>query len=479
VDAFISALEGEDLMATQLTSHPGQTLLWLGAAAKTLLGLTEQHFPYTPESFPAVHRAQVFPIALVTSLAVAFVYLLLLKLTKPTTALLGGLLLALDPFFIANSRVFQLDALLASFMMLSALPLLVYFKDRRWGFLALSAICGALAILTKLTAVFLVPYLFLTLFVDWVITRNKLRHYFLAVGIWLLTFALIFTTVYPAMWASPVLALKNIKWLLGQQALLSPHPRTSFFLGRVVSEPGVLYYPVVLALRSTPITLILGILGVFLGIGRLLKKKLSLAPHLLLFVLFFLLAITIASKKGNRYALPAVLGLDVLAAYGLVWASAWFSGKFASKVSGFRVWIIPCVLFTIYFLLFLPLNSHYLSFYNPLFGGARVARKTIVLGWGEGFYEVAEYLNQKPNAEKLKVLSFFEGSLAPLFKGRVFKFGQVGDSGVDYLVFYVSQVQRGIDAEIVGKYFSSEEPEYVVELNGVDYAWIFRAKKDV
>jgi len=491
VDQFTSALGGGDLMATQLTSHPGQTLLWLGAAVKKI-GNFSGAFPYSVERFPVVHRAMVFPIILITSATAVCVFLLLLKIAQPLVALAGGLFVGLDPFFIANSRVFQLDALLASFMILSTLSLLIYLKDRRWAFLVFSAVMGGLAILTKLTAVFLIPYILLVLVIDLATAsfnpsglKSVTRRVFPAAA-WLGMVGLVFVVLYPAMWSNPILALKNVKWLLGQQELLGAHPGTSFFLGKVVPEPGTLYYLFVLALRSTPISFIFGAIGLVWGIKEFLKTKKSSYPlFLILYSLFFILQITIASKKGNRYALPAVLGLDVLAAYGILNIKYWIlntrarilDAQYSISSIQYRV-VFASLLFGFYLLLFVPLDSRYLSFYNPLFGGAKTARKTIVMGWGEGFYEVAQYLNQKPNAKELKVLSFFESSLTPLFKGKVFKFGDVDDSKVDYLVFYVSQIQRGIDAEIVEKYFSLEKPEYIVKLNGVEYCWIFTGEPD-
>lgn len=476
VDSFIFALREKHFLDTQVSAHPGTTLLWLSGVAKSLAGFESQKFPYNSETFPQVHRAMVFPIVLANSLAAAGVYLLLRKLTSGMIAFVAGLLVALDPFFIAHSRVVQMDGLLASLMVISVLSLLVHQKTQLKRCLILSALIGGLAILTKFSALFLIPFLLLVLGINFVF-RRRLWLSVEDLVLWGVICLLTITVFYPAFWEDPILAARNLKLFFMQGAvegaLLSVHPRDTFFLGKVTSNEGWFFYPLVLALRSTPITFVFGIVGGIWGIRKFLKKRDTVPLFVILYSLFFLIQMTIGAKKGDRYLLPAVLGLDILAAYGLARVI-----DLIIRLKKYQI-LFTFLLFAVCFFILAPLNSHYLAYYNPLFGGAKTARKTIVVGWGEGFYEVAQHLNQKPNAEKLKVLSFFESSLTPLFKGKVFKFGRVEDSKVDYLVFYVSQVQRGIDAEVVEKYFSSQKPEYVVKLNGVEYAWIFKAKKDV
>jgi len=322
IDNFTAAVREGNWFYTQQSLHPAVTFEWLAAGGRALFG---------SGSFWSDHYAMVLPIALVTSLTVVGVYLLLLRLFDPVTSFVASLLIALDPFFLAHSRVVQMDALLASFMILSVLSLLVYVKERRRGLLVLSALMGGLAILTKLPALFLVPYVALVLVLGCFVRKRRPTIYDLrfaagAVLVWGLVAFAIFFVLYPAMWVKPFLTVKNLIYGLVGRGLTAGGEGvgTTFYLGQVVERPGVLLYPLVLALRSTPLTFVFGVVGGMWGVREFLrKKKLPVALCLLFFVLFFAFQMTIVAKAGDRYLLPAFLGLDILAGYGLVRVVPW------------------------------------------------------------------------------------------------------------------------------------------------------------
>jgi hypothetical protein len=111
-----------------------------------------------------------------------------------------------------------------------------------------------------------------------------------------------------------------------------------------------------------------------------------------------------------------------------------------------------------------------LSFYNPLLGGAAAARRTTVVGWGEGLDQVAGYLNAQPEAARQRIAVYFP--LVRNFQGMVD--GTVSEIGdpvpVDYVVDYVNAAQRDqTPPEVMGL-----SPSFVVRINGVIYARVFR-----
>jgi hypothetical protein len=122
---------------------------------------------------------------------------------------------------------------------------------------------------------------------------------------------------------------------------------------------------------------------------------------------------------------------------------------------------------------------YYLTYYNPVLGGARVAQRIVTIGWGEGLDLAAAYLNQKPNAESLKVTAWHHAAFAPYFRGQSSRDpGQFGNAqqvmSNDYLIIYHHQLQLRIYNPDVLTYFQEHyEPEHVVGLNGVDYALIY------
>src|SRR5207237_9147416 len=106
-----------------------------------------------------------------------------------------------------------------------------------------------------------------------------------------------------------------------------PHMQGNFFMGREDDSPGPLFYPVALALRLTPWTL-LGLLLLPIAWRRLramapARRDLAL---LALYVIVFVAAMSLFPKKFNRYIEPVFPALDILAAVGLMGIEDWGVG---------------------------------------------------------------------------------------------------------------------------------------------------------
>jgi hypothetical protein len=114
-----------------------------------------------------------------------------------------------------------------------------------------------------------------------------------------------------------------------------------------------------------------------------------------------------------------------------------------------------------------------MAYYNPIFGGGRVAAKHIVVGWGEGLDMVTEYLNGKPDAERLTLAGFYPRVLMAQFKGSVLPDKQYDPAEADYIVLYVNAVQRDL-ANSLRTAARGRKPEQVVTINGIEYARLFR-----
>jgi hypothetical protein len=103
------------------------------------------------------------------------------------------------------------------------------------------------------------------------------------------------------------------------------------------------------------------------------------------------------------------------------------------------------------------------------------------IGWGEGLNEAAAYLNTLPQAESLKVVSWYSTTFEPYFKGqsiyeideeKISRSSKPGLAG-DYVVFYINQTQRQLPSEGALQFFRAASPVYTVALNGINYAWIY------
>jgi hypothetical protein len=122
-------------------------------------------------------------------------------------------------------------------------------------------------------------------------------------------------------------------------------------------------------------------------------------------------AISLAAKKFDRYALPALVTLVLLAAWGLsTWAAR-------SRVRWRPLLAVVLLLQVAYLAGSLP---HPLTAYNWLAGGRIVARQVLPVGWGEGAGAAARWLSEtvaEPQAATL-FTSNLTGT-APFFPGEI------------------------------------------------------------
>ncbi|MFB0538382.1 MAG: ArnT family glycosyltransferase [Anaerolineae bacterium] len=531
---FLAALLRADWAATFQVGHPGLTTRWTG-----VLGILATYLPRLQTAsgqllvdgqpfqdlladlsahLPEVLTATRYPTAILTSLGVVGLCFLVRLLFGQRAALLSAVIMALEPFYLALSRVIHHDALSTTFMALSLLSFMVHLRERRpFLYLALSGLMAGLALLSKSPSLFLVPFTALLSLgaywlqkgslwpLDWRRTAELGRNW----AIWGLVAALVFVLLWPAMWVDPLDTIQGVIDKASGYAA-SPHERGNFFLGKVGLDPGPFFYPVALLFRLTPLTL-LGLGGsllLLLGLSsetyrnqRRIPNPLRADPHrwrvmqvfaLWAFILLYVLFMTTGAKKFDRYLLPIFPMIDILAALGLlalggvVWE--WVRRRF-ERVLRFRTSALGLGLVLLLQAGFaLPHYPYYLTYYNPLLGGIRQAAQTILVGWGEGYEQVAHYLNQKDDAAHLRVATWYaKQCIGPFFDGQAYKLNVSGQEPIgvvpwydtDYVVSYINQVQRDIPNLATVSFFLSQQPEYVVHIKGLDYASVYKVPQEV
>ncbi|MBE9507048.1 MAG: glycosyltransferase family 39 protein, partial [Chloroflexi bacterium] len=348
---FIEAVLAGDWANTVYSEHPGVALMWpAGVGLKiywALAGITPAAHTVPPD-FEAIHffgpvpvaeiAAALTPLALLIALSIVGVYFLLRRLFDEATAAVAAVLLALSPYYLAQSKILHLDALLATLMLLSALTSLLYRREHHTRHLLLSGALGGLALLAKTPALFLLPFTALVLLVDALRAPQSatctepgqsirnLQSAICNLLLWLLIAALVYVALWPVMWVDPGEGLAAVKWGLTRHATTA-HDTPTFFLGQMLhQDPGPLFYGVTLLFRTSEVELTFLIAAAILGAAHLLRqRRLSQAglDYLLLlaYAAFFLVGMCLGAKKMGRYVLPTLLALDVLAGAGLVaWA---------------------------------------------------------------------------------------------------------------------------------------------------------------
>ena len=519
--AFMVAVEMGAFPETLVAHHPGVITVWI-AALRTFF--TEPHV-----SVQGLALARWFiGVALLSGIGVAA--MLLYRLFGRWVAIIGAAFLSFSPLFLAQSRRVHTDALAAIFVLLAVLFLLLYCgASQKRRYLVGSGIAFGLACLAKSNSLILL----LWLPICFVLFRNReetWRQFFLrglGAGLCFLSCTLLTVfALWPLFW-NPAFLMFGV-CLLGVTlftyrelqkgahqrlslylasvvvvgvvsgymvrtvwkvfdgvawAITTPHNVEHFFLGQVLYDPGWLYYPLVLCIRITPLTLPLALGGcLFLwrkrheeGYARQFRVALALVAVILLFTL----CLSLTSKKFSRYLLPAFLMLEILAAIGffefLRWGYSYIDSRLGTKATPqkltFSIVTVLCI-FLIQIVPVLRLHPYYSTYYNLWFKLTDL-RKIITVGEAAGVDLAAKYLNGKPNAQALRV------QVSPLSGQFFFRYftGQTrwtdagGEVAPDYEVVHIRDSQIGLVPQ-TGTL--NGELEHVITLNGIDHVWIYR-----
>ena len=524
---FIAAVDMGAFSETLVTFHPGVITMWL-AALRTFF--TDPHV-----SVQGLALARWFiGTALLSGIGVAA--MLLYRLFGRWIALIGAMFLSFSPLFLAQSRRVHTDALAATFVLLTVLSLLLYcdtIQKRRY--LVGSGIAFGLACLAKSYSLILllwVPICF-------ALFRNReetWRQFFLrGLGAGLCFLSCTLLTVFallPLFW-TPICLIFGVCLFVvtlfafrelqkGERqrltlylasvvvvgvvsgymvrtvwrvfdgvawAITTPHNVEHFFLGQVLYDPGWLFYPLVLCIKTTPLTLPLT-LGACLFLWRKrhswsqngqegYARQLRIALGLVAVVLLFTLCLSLTSKKFSRYLLPAFPILEILAAIGffefLKWGYSYIDSRFGTgatpKKLTFSIVIVLC-LFLIQILPVLRLHPYYGTYYNLCFKLTDI-RKIITVPAAAGLDLAAKHLNKKTNAQELHVqVSPLSGQFFyQYFIGQT-HWADEGEAVVpDYEVVHIRESQAGWVPQ-TGTL--NGELEHVITLNGIDYVWIYR-----
>lgn len=484
------------------TTHPGVTTMWLTGLSVTAKMLID-HVPFSFGNLIHFVKAAQLPIALLTTLLVPVIYLLLRQLFNRPLAIVAAFLIALDPFLIGYSRVAHVDALVAYFIFIAALALLLYRREYNQRWLLVSALVTGLAFLTKVPAVFLIPFFGLVVLTDrrmwaWSNLNSRLKDFI----IWGIIVALMFVTIWPAILWVPnpqgnVLVLKRDI----SQAAITPHHMVEDY-----TLNGSQYLFTLLT-RTTPILLVGVSSALLLGAWHMttMRQKASrndrlsrlwrdsapgaVADHRLLsadfwllcaYVFFFVIMMTIGAKKGDRYILPVWPALIVVATTGIY--------RLANVVTTLKPWQLiansvrqfkksQSVFITLAAISVLytagvvwRYHPYEISYASPLFPD----NLSQELGWGEGLEQVAEWLNT--NTPHAVVASWYPEELRAYTTAQVAHINAHQQGKVQYVVLYRNMFGRAPDHyanNFIDEYYKKREPIFVATIAGKEFAWVY------
>lgn len=506
---FLLALHSGNLEQTYWHFFPGITTTWGGAIILWLQSLTanfdtlDKFVAFNMEHLAGNVGAMRLSSVILTSITLPFVYALARPLLGRWAAILGVGLLAVDPFWLAHSRIVNGDALSGGLMVAAylAFALLLFKPDLKLA--VISGVFVGLSLLTKLPAPILAPCIILLTIIGYLKVRNW-RFWLKALLLCGLVSAAVFIILWPAMWVAPVKTLTMMYQDTFDVGDIGGKDKVEFFLGQVRDTQSPFFYPVALLFRTTPINLI----GLILSLGVLFipknSKSRETALLLWLFILIIVLFSNISPKKADRYAMSVMVTVNLLAGVGWIWLlgriSEWANGRIYEYANGrilansnkFAIHNLQSCAersrsITIHHLLIIALIAiqliftlisypYLLTYYNPLLGGYAKAAELVPVGWGEGLEQAAAWINNQPDGRQATTSPYYENVTNHYLAGTSLDWPKDGKKQVlaDYVVFYIAQTQRKLPYPGLVDYFQKQTPVYVVRSGETPYVWVYK-----
>ncbi len=498
---FMAALLSGDWAGTYVRHHPGVTNMWLIGGALSLHHWLRDLAPASAVGdadllsyLRSIAASELPPLdlylaarplyAIVTAASFTALWPLSRRLLGDAPALLAMLILLGEPFFLAYQRSITTDANQANFTWLALLAFLLALRPaeqrpRRW--LLLSGASFGLALLSKLPALLSLPAVGL-----WALAaqtgygapafgRRPGRALLGDLATWAAAVVIVCLALWPALWADPIGVWTRLGSDLDEQ--LSGH--SQFFLGQPTDAPGLAYYPVVLLMRLSPL---LGI-GAIAGIGLTLRELLvgrgraeslatgpaagsqrALLAAILLAVVMQLALLSINDTQIDRYIVPVLPGLALLAGAGL-----WRAGARLPRPG----LILTAAVIGVQIITAAPHYPYFLTYFNPLVGGAPRAERWIMVGNGELLDRAAAWIAAQPEGRTAVVASWYPRSFAPYFPGTTLPQFRRAWRDAHYVLIYVNQWQRNEPSVAEVAYFAAQQPLHVCSAQGIDYARIY------
>ncbi len=505
---FYEALSSQDWQSTYQFAHPGVTVMWAGAIGyrfaapdypelaggqisqrqNVVAGVLEDQARVPLDVLVAGRQVSIVLMAIVFALA----FWMALRLLGFFEVTLGFLLIALEPFTLALTRLLHVDGMSSIMMLFAVLAFLVYLiRGRKRRDLVIAGIGAGLSVLTRSQLGILFPWVVLLLVLDamrwrwqWPGRQALIATVVKPALVWGIAAAATAFVLWPALWVDPIGVARGMLDF-AETAAIEGHEKVIYFVGVVIEgDPGPRFYPTTFFWRATPATVI----GIVLAVVALARSRrwqihedqVRILLGLLSAVALYGGMMTLAAKKFDRYLLPVYPLLGLVAAWGIITVGRRLGTRFPGNA-----WIPAAAGAALALLVQVngvtSTQPYYLDYYSPALGGTATAPETMMVGWGEGLDQVAAYLNDKPDAENLVAATeSWRTPLSYFFDGDSRFAGFVDDApGIyrwarsDYYIRYITPLTRnGIWPGLL-EYVDTLEPELVVTLNGLEYAAVY------
>jgi len=505
---FYYSLGQRDFDQAYQTYQPAVTTLYASALAYHLVfpaykGLGQGYIDDTIEQTEFLEGKGVEPVRLLivariimiilVSLFLTLAFLLLDLLIGFIPGLIIILLISFEPFFLGHSRLLTQEGLMSISVITSVLATIVYcIKKDRWIFVVISAITTAIAILTKLTAIVVLPVLAILFIFFWQPDpvhkkEHLIKRRMIAMVIWLVVFLAFTFAVWPALWNHPVdvitsLFEKSFGFLGSKEGV----PVEELSLQGIITGNNIARYLSSLWWQIPPLTWVGSLIALFFFTIKIKQNSRTQNTLFCIFLVLAILMITMMSmgkKLANHYIMVTHVSLCILAGLGYIQGIDLVRGYLKDRSKNLATAILLLVIVVFQVLNYSGYSPYFFDYINPIALMTRGTTSVIDTGYGQGLEIAARYLSSKPGAEDLKVMSWWSTSLDYFFPGRteqiwIIKSWRQEDvdelRSSDYLVvYYKTQLARMIPEGLM-RPLEYVEPELNISIHDADVVRIYK-----
>lgn len=409
-DKFVEHLLSGNFAKTYRQYHPGVTTMYLAGFAKYFFQQAVYYkYGYKIRLIEGVvyskwfyvnHFVSLFPIVVVLSVFLTLSVFLMSKLKiNKFYLILFSSLLSISPFFLGISRFLHVTALETVFVFTFYTLYFYCLKTKvPKKFYILLGLVLALGLLSKISTVIVLPFVFLITLLFTITKKNKINYLFnksLILSLIVIIGIIWCVILWPALWVNFTGTILKIykDGLVNDAFDATPAPS--------LLKNKYLYYPEMLLTRSTGLTFITYIIGLFVILKEKNKtlKQFVLVNILFTFYYFFIMAFP--DKKLDRYitnVFPATLAISSYVIYKIY--------NYASLIKP-KLKLGVIFLTTVFFYYFVTLYAYYPSFsaiHSDLLGGlsgySKIAK---VKNRGEFYIEAVRFLNKKDGEKEASI----------------------------------------------------------------------------
>lgn len=474
---FLKAFSEFRINDTLQTTHPGITTLWVSGVA-TFIATRVLRLPFSFDELQRFVEFVAVPMAVVNTILVCGIFLAARRVFSERVALFGALVIALDPLLVAHGKIIHVDGFLSGFLALAVLLTISAKQSQSAWVLLASVLASALAILSKLPAMLIIPFAFFVFLGGpglWETLPSRFRMFVR----WLFTLTVLVLLLWPALlWVENPAGNVNLVRRDMATAIFTPHNMEEAY------TLNLWHYPKTLLSRlSLPVIVGVAIVLLFLVVPplRVFLRRFSLLSTLLLlltFVLAFLVMMTLGAKKGDRYVLPVFPLLDIVSVVGILAGVEALLRLWRRPATGVvvparapTVAIGAALLFVPMIIILVRLGPYALAYFNPLLPPDFSQE----LGWGEGLDQVAAYLNGQDDDSV--VASWYPEELRALTTKPVTHINAHEQIQTGYVVLYRNMFGRPPDHwanDFIDEYYQKRTPAFTARVNGLPYAWVYK-----